>query len=391
MRSTRSRRRDPEAAGGRRTVVVAAALIAIIAATVIGVAATSSKPSGTTSKASGSRATETSLNNPSGVRVAADQSVFIAESGSNLVRRVAPDGTITTIAGNGRAGFSGDGGPATAASLSGPSDVAITADHSVLIADSGNNRIRKIAPDGTITTIAGGAATSPPDDPDTLRANGGPATDAQLDNPSALAVAADGSIVIADSGHNALRLVAVDGTISTIAGNGEPGFSGDGGAATAATLNDPQGVAVYPDGTILVADLLNNRVRQIARNGVITTVAGTGQPGFSGDGGPATAATLSSPVGVAIPPDGTIVIADFGADEQRVRKVARDGTISTIAGNGQTGFSGDGAQATAASLSSPSGVAAASDGSVVIADSKNNRVRKVASDGSITTIAGNGT
>ncbi len=268
--------------------------------------------------------------------------------------------------------------------------MAITADHSVLIADSGNNRIRKVAPDGAITTIAGGAETSLPDDPDTLRASGGPATAAKLDNPSALAVAADGSIVIADSGHNALRLVARDGTISTIAGNGQAGFSGDGGPATAATLNDPQGVAVYPDGTILVADLLNNRVRQIARNGVITTVAGTGQPGFSGDGGPATAATLSSAVGVAIPPDGTIVIADLGADEQRVRKVARDGTITTIAGNGQAGFSGDGGPATAASLSSPSGVAAATDGSVFIADSKNNRVRKIATDGTITTIAGDG-
>jgi streptogramin lyase len=199
--------------------------------------------------------------------------------------------------------------------------------------------------------------------------------------------------LIADRSNQRIRRVdAVTGVITTVAGNGASGFSGDGGPATAANLSGPFGVAVDAAGNVLIADQNNARIRRVdAVTGVITTVAGNGAGGFSGDGGPATAASLSNPVGVAVDAAGNVLIAD--RSNQRIRRVdAVTGVITTAAGNGASGFSGDGGPATAASLSSPWGVAVDAAGNVLIADQSNSRIRRVdAVTGVITTVAGNGT
>ncbi|MFE9898609.1 hypothetical protein ACFYPT_40415, partial [Streptomyces sp. NPDC005529] len=176
--------------------------------------------------------------------------------------------------------------------------------------------------------------------------------------------------------------------MTTIAGTGQPDFSGDGGPAHQATLNCPRGVAVGPDGTVYIADTMSSRVRRIGADGIITTLAGTGQNGFSGDGGPARQATLSSPEGVSVGPDGTVYIAD--TFNQRVRRIGADGIITTLAGTGQPAFGGDGGPAHQALLGYPTSVAVASDGTVYIADTSNQRVRRIGADGIITTLAGTG-
>ena len=309
-----------------------------------------------------------------GVAVAPDGSVLIADRNNQRVRRVAPDGTISTIAGTGTAGATGDGGLATAAQLNFPQGVAAMADGSVLIADTENNRVRRVALNGTISTIAGTGAAGAAGD-------GGLATAATLNKPPGVAAASDGSVLIADRFNNRVRSVSPGpgGIITTIAGT-TIGFSGDDGPATAAKLDNPTGVAVSPDGSVLIADFGNHRVRKVAPGpgGIITTIAGTA-PGFSGDDGPATAAKLWFPLAVAALADGSVLIADYF--NHRVRKVAPGpgGTITTIAGT-TPGFSGDGGPAIAAQLHTPRGVAVAPDGSVLIADYGNNRVRRIASD-----------
>jgi NHL repeat len=290
--------------------------------------------------------------------------------------------TISTVAGRGSFGFSGDGGPATAAELAGPIGVAATPDGGVLIADKDNERVRRVSSAGTITRVAGNGIEG-------FSGDGGPATDAKLSSPTGVAATPDGGLLIADFGNSRVRYVTPAGTITTIAGNGTPGFSGDGGPATAAQLSYPFGLAVTADGGVLIADYGNSRVRYVTPAGTITTVAGNGSQGFSGDGGPATDAELKGPTGVAATPDGSVLIAD--QYNQRVRRVSPDGTITTVAGNGIEGFSGDGGPATAAQLSYPYGVAVTADGGVLIADYANYRVRYVTPAGTITTVAGNGT
>jgi len=319
----------------------------------------------------GGPATAAKLIYPWGVAVGPDGSLYIADSGNHRVRRVGRDGTITTVAGNGQpAGFGGDGGPATAAKLNYPYGVAVGPDGSLYIVDAGNSRVRRVRSDGTITTVAGNRQPG-------FGGDGGPATAARLAGPYGVAVGPDGSLYIADSGNRRVRRVGTDGTITTVAGNGGGGFGGDGGPATAAMLASPLGVAVGPDGSLYITDSGNSRVRRVGPNGTITTVAGNGQPGFGGDGGPATAARLWSPYGVAVGPDGSLYITDQGNRENsRVRRVGPDGTITTFAGS-QPGFGGDGGPATAARLFHPYGVAVGPDGSLYIADRLNERVRKV--------------
>jgi len=285
----------------------------------------------------------------------------------------AATGDISTFAGTGALGFFGDDGSASAARFTGVEGVAVAPDGSVLIADRNNQRVRRVAPDGTISTIAGTGTAGATGD-------GGLATAAQLNFPQGVAAMADGSVLIADTENNRVRRVALNGTISTIAGTGAAGAAGDGGLATAATLNKPPGVAAASDGSVLIADRFNNRVRSVSPGpgGIITTIAGT-TIGFSGDDGPATAAKLWFPLAVAALADGSVLIADYF--NHRVRKVAPGpgGTITTIAGT-TPGFSGDGGPAIAAQLHTPRGVAVAPDGSVLIADYGNNRVRRIASD-----------
>jgi RHS repeat-associated protein len=291
---------------------------------------------------------------------------------------------MTTVAGDGFNGFGGDGGPATAASLNlGPcfSGLAVGPDGTLYIADSVNSRVRRVGPDGLITTFAGTGTFGSGGD-------GGPAIKASLELPTGLALGPDGSLYIADSGASRVRRVGPDGTITAFAGTGTGGFRGDGGPATAAALNFPTGLAVGPDGGLYIADSDNFRVRRVGPDGLITTFAGTGIRGFSGDGGPATAASLSVHCsGLAVGPDGSLYIAD--SDNSRVRRVGPDGLIATFAGNGINGFSsGDGGPATTATIAIPQGLALGPDGSLYIADSINSLVRRVGPEGIISTVAG---
>ena len=311
-----------------------------------------------------------------GVAVGPDGSLYIAGRGAQRIRRVGPDGIITTVAGNGTPGFSGDGGPATAAQLNYPNSVVVGLDGSLFISDEQNHRIRRIGPDGIITTVAGTGASGFAGGG--FSGDGGPATAAKLYTPSAVAVGPDGSLYIADTNNNRIRRVGPDGIITTVAGNSiYAGFSGDGGPATAAQLSSPRHVAVGPDGSLYIADTNNSRFRRVAPDGIIATLAGTGVFGSSGDGGSATAAQLAGPEGIALEPDGSFYIVN--AQVPRIRLVAPDGTISTIAGNGVAGFSGDGGPAAAAKLQFPGHVVVGPDGSLYFADRSNSRIRRVQS------------
>jgi RHS repeat-associated protein len=314
-------------------------------------------------------AVATALYHPIDVTLRADGTLFIADFYNNRVRQVGPDGIITTVAGNGVQGFSGDGGPAVAAALNRPIGVAVGADGSLFIAEYLNNRVRRVGPDGIITTFAGNGAQS-------FSGDGGPAVAAALNHPVGVTVGADGSLFIAEYFNNRVRRVGPDGIITTFAGNGVAGFSGDGGPAVAAALNGPTIVPVGPDGSLFIADSYNNRVRRVGPDGIITTVAGNGVAGVSGDGGLAVAAALNYPRSVAIGADGSLLIAQYS--NNRVRRVGPDGIITTLAGNGGANFAGDGGSAVAAALDGPTGMAIGADGSLYIADHLNHRIRRVA-------------
>jgi hypothetical protein len=317
----------------------------------------------------GGPATQAQLGGVVGVTVLADGSYLVWQQGGSVLRRVLPDGTITLVAGNGGSGFSGDGGPATSAALNIPSGGAATADGGYLIADTANNRIRRVAPDGNISTVVGNGSG-------TFGGDGGPASDAQVSFPYDVAVQPDGGYLIADVDNDRIRRVGPEGNISTVAGGGGAA-PGDGGPATSAVLSDPSGVAPTADGGYLIADTGNHRVRKVSFDGTITTVAGTGAAGSAGDGAPATDAMLNRPIRVAAEPGGGFVIADSA--NARVRRVAPDGTISTLAGT-TVGYSGDGGPATSAQLNNPFGVAVTAAGDYLIADATNNRVRLVDGD-----------
>jgi sugar lactone lactonase YvrE len=286
----------------------------------------------------------------------------------------AASGTITTILGVGI----GDGFPATQAFLRQPMAAAVTVDGGVLIADSEHNRIRRVGPDGTITTVAGDGLYGSGGD-------GGPATAAHLRGPRAIAAAPDGSFVFADGTSGTIRRVDARGIITTIAGTGTPGYSATSTVATRTPLNRPSGLAYGPNGALYIADTNNRRIRKLL-DGQLTTIAGTGAASSTGDAGPATAATFESPTGVAVDSQGGVLVADPGAAV--VRRIAPNGTITTVAGTGTGGRSGDGGPATAAALNGPSAVAALADGSFVIADTSNDQVRRVNAAGTIALVAG---
>jgi hypothetical protein len=294
--------------------------------------------------------------------------------------------TISLVAGRGVAGYLGDGGPATLAQLNGPTGVVVDAGGGILVVDA-SNRVRRIAY-GTITTIAGSGVAGHVSEGLPLPDDGGPAIDAQLNDPIGLALDRDGNIVIADSLYHRIRRVTPEGIITTIAGNGIPWFAGDGGPASAASLQYPTGVAIDRDGNVFIADAANHRIRRIDAQGTITTVAGTGGAGYAGDGGPATKAMLHHPTGVAVTHKGELVIAD--EYNHRIRRVGPHGRISTIAGTGLAAFGGDGGPATEAYLNYPTEVLVDGEQNLLIADSTNARVRCVDRDGTMTTIAGGG-
>jgi hypothetical protein len=289
------------------------------------------------------------------------------------------DGAITTIAGNGQVGSAGDGGPAGQAQLSAPADVAYLADGSLVIADSGNSKIRRVGPGGIITTAAGTGFSD-------FGGDGGQATDADLDTPGGVTALPGGGYLITDTQNHRVRRVAPDGTIATVAGSSSsPGLGGDGGPATAARLNAPTDTTVLPDGGFLIADTGNARVRRVGPDGVISTIVGT-SPGFSGDGGPATAAQLSSPRDLTLDSAGRLVVADAG--NHRLRRVEANGIITTVAGTGAPALAGDGEPARDARLSAPGSVVPLSNGGLLLTDSGNARVRRVTPLGAIVAVAG---
>ncbi|MGH9011617.1 MAG: phytase, partial [Acidimicrobiia bacterium] len=296
-----------------------------------------------------------------------------------------PTGIISTVAGTGAvSGFSGDGGPGTSARLRAPRTMEADSKGNLFIADTENNRLRKIDSNGTITTIAGTGTSG-------YSGDNGPATSARLSSPHGVAVDAPGNVYIADSPNQRIRKVSPTGIITTVAGTGSSGYNGDNIQATSARLNYPKGVEMGPDGALYIGDANNHRVRRVdLSSGIITTVAGSGVAGSSGDGGPATAARLNTPRNVAFGPDGVLYIAVVS--NFKVRRVdAATKTITTVAGTGVAGFSGDGGVATSARLNQVRDVAVDQAGNLYIADEKNHRIRWVDTDGIIRTFAGTGT
>jgi sugar lactone lactonase YvrE len=330
---------------------------------------------------SGTQAISQAIDNPESAIPDAG-GFYIASSTQNRIYRVAADGTLSVTAGTGTSGFSGDGGPAASAQLNVPVGVAVDAAGNLFIADTLNNRIRKVTPAGIISTVAGTGTSG-------FSGDGGPATSAQLAFPGGVAVDAAGNLFIADTENDCIRKVAPAGIISTVAGTGTAGFSGDGGPAAFAKLNVPVGVSVDAAGNLFIADTFNNRIRKVIPAGTISTAAGTGTSGFSGDDGPAASAQLAFPGSVVVDAAGNLFIAD--TFNNRIRKVTPAGIISTMAGTRPYGFSGDGGLAVSAQLNHPRGVAVDVVGNLFIADSDNNRIRKVTPAGIISTIAGNGT
>jgi sugar lactone lactonase YvrE len=330
----------------------------------------------------GKAATSALLAGPSGVAVDQAGNLYIADTNNNAIREVA-GGTILTIAGNTTAGYAGDNGPALQAELNAPQGVAVDTSGNLYIADTGNSVIRKVVlATGTITTFAGNGNQA-------YGGDGGAAAQAEINQPYDVAVDSAGNVYIADTSNYAVRKVT-GGIITTVAGNGYPNYSGDGGPATSAQLDYPGAVAVDGAGDIYIADVANSRIRKVtAASGIITTVAGAGFWGYAGDGGPATQAELYEPSAVAVDTAGNLYIAD--TYNYAIRKVTPNGTITTVAGTGSYGYTGDGGPATSATLDVCYGVAVDAAGNLYIADTGNNAIREVsAATGIITTVAGNG-
>ncbi len=323
----------------------------------------------------GGAATAALLFQPSAIALDSFGSLYIADTGLQRIRQVSPSGVITTLAGTGIAAASGDGLPATTASLNSPMGVAVDPAGNILIADTYNHRIRQVAADRIIRTVAGTGTGG-------IGSEGLPPAQTALRGPRAICTDRSGALYIVDtSNHRVLRAPA-GGVVQTIAGNGSPGDAGDGGPARLAQLNQPSACALDSNGNLFIADTFSHRIRKVSSAGTITTVAGAGASGFSGDEGPATAALLFAPRGVAVDDSGDIFIADTG--NHRIRQVTPDGIVHTIAGQAlaqnAAGFAGDGGPATTAQLNSPAGLLLDGSGALYVADTNNNRIRRMVPD-----------
>jgi hypothetical protein len=310
---------------------------------------------------------------------------FFTLSSSLFILKAQP-GYIYTVAGYGVYGYNGDGGPATTAELSVLTGVGVDrAGRNFYIADNNNIRLRQVVVStGIITTIAGTGMAG-------YSGDGGPATAAEISNPFSVRLDDSNNIYFVDSYNYRIRKInASNGIINTLLGNGVAGYYGDGGPATLAEINAAQGVAIDTSGNIYITDASNRRIRKVTvATGIVTTIAGNGVYGFSGDGGPATAAELASPYGIAVDDSGNVYYVDTDGD--KVRKINTLGIISTYAGNGQGGYSGDGGQADLAELYSPTGMSVDDSGNIYIADYLNATIRMVTrSTGIITSVAGHG-
>lgn len=316
----------------------------------------------------GDQATEAGIRLPRSVFPIGSTGYIFAEPYNHVVRRVGDDGIISTVAGTGVAGFSGDGRAAKGARLNFVHGASPTSDGGFLLADTLNNRIRRVSSNGIITTVAGTGTAG-------YGGDVGPATSAQINNPRGVTALPDGGFLIPDTNNHRVRRVSPSGMITTVAGDGIPGFTGDGGSATSAEISLPFGVVASPDGGIVIADKGNQRIRKVASDGTITTIAGTGLQGYDGDDVPGVSASLRDPHNLAFASDGRLLVAD--TRNERVRALDADGNITTVAGTGAAAFGGDGGAATSADLNAPKGVAAPSGGGLLIADESNNRIRFV--------------
>ncbi len=326
------------------------------------------------------QALQVGLAQPSGVAVDAAGNVYISLFQIHQIWKINTSFQVSTFAGNGSYNYNGDGAQATAATLNQPQGLAFDGAGNLYVADSGHNRVRKISASGVISTAAGNGVFG-------FSGDGGLATAAQLASPVAVAVDSANNLYIADKSNQRVRMVAPSGVISTFAGNGVAAFSGDGGAATSASLNNPIGVAADSNGAVYVVDQQNFRIRKVF-SGTISTFAGAGTPGMSGNGGPATSAQLNNPSSVAIDRFNNVYIAE-GSDIRAVP--GSSSTIVAVAGGSAFGYSGDGGSPAAAVFQNIAGLALDSAGtSAYIADAGNNRIRKI-STGLTTTFAGNGT
>ena len=351
------------------------------------------------------------FNHPTNVAFDNDGKLIIAAWHNSLVKRLDLDtGLVTNLAGTGARAFGGDGGPGNQAKLDLPSSVVVDSNNNIIISDQANYRLRILEPNGTINTFAGTGTPGGAGDE-------GPALQAQLNGPkgqsappaSRIDIDARNRVFIADTGNHRIRMIDEAGVIHTIVGSGEKGYSGDGGPATAAQLDTPSDVAVAPNGTLYIADTMNNVVRVVNPSGTIDTFAGTGTRGFSGDGGPAAAAELDRPYGVALAPNGTVYIAD--THNQRFREVTGValpppptprptptpeiipctdvvGSICTYVGNGLEGFNGEGKNRLETTLYWPFDISFLSNGRRILLDWNNHKVREILGDETIQTIVG---
>ncbi len=305
----------------------------------------------------GSAATGAVLNAPAGVAIDKAGNLYIADTANNRIRKIAVGtGIITTFAGNGTAGYSGDNGPATSAELQSPTGVTIDSSGNLYIADQGNNVVRRVPASNIISTVAGNNKTG-------YSGDNGPATQATLYAPTAVTVDSAGNLYIADSGNNRVRAVNTAGVITTFAGNSTAGYTGDNGPAASATLSNPSAVLVGSGGLIYILDSGNNVLRQVSSAGVITTIAGNGNAGYDGDHGPATSATLNDPMGLTLDAVGNLYLSDTGNDVVRI--VSTTGIINTFAGKNFAAFN------------HPQGLTVDSQGNLYIADVNNAQVREI--------------
>jgi uncharacterized protein YjiK len=319
----------------------------------------------------GGPSTQATVSSPWGIAVDSMDNLYIADTGNRRIRKVDANGNITTVAGG---GYGGDGGLATEADLGSPSGVAVDGAGNIFIADSWNHRVRKVDPNGIITTIAGSGLGG--------FGNGGyggdngPATEAMLDTPEDVATDQVGNLYIADTNNRRIRKVDPNGIITTVAGSGMPGsYIADGTPATQAMLQYPEGVAVDALGNLYIADSGGDRILKVDSSGIITIVAGNGSTGYGGDGGPAKEAMLNWPGGVVVDASGNVYIADSG--NNLIRRVDPSGIIATVAGTGDSGYSGDGGPAPLAMLNYPEGIALDASGNLYVVDCLNNRIRKI--------------
>jgi sugar lactone lactonase YvrE len=330
----------------------------------------------------GKKATEVILTLVDGIAVDSENNLFISHRSKNRIRKVGKDGIITTIAGNGTAGFSGDNGPALKASFNFPAGLCLDQAGNLFVADRNNHRVRRIDPSGIVTTVAG---TGNPD----MGGDEGPAVQAHLNYPSDLVCDSKGNLYISDRSNNRIRKIDSKGVITTVAGMGPPEFGGDFGPATGAFLKYPFGIDLDHKGNLYIADRGNNRIRKVDTQGIITTVAGDGTHFFSGDYGPATRASLAYPTDVVADSRGNLYIAD--RNNNRIRRVDPLGIMTTVMGIGKYEYNGDNEIASETTLHLPFALALSTDGKLIIVDRNHFRVRGMdLKSHTIATVAGNG-